>query len=171
MGGSFFEEGSMQQENAVQMQEWRVDYDYISTLDLELIAGRDFNKQFSTDVDGMIIESGFAHTRPVLSALGIDVDGLGVTEEDGFGNLLKIKSYLRPTLIIHGALDQIIGVSEAGELHAECGGGSKELQVVPGADHNSIIEVGGSLYFDLVAGFVRKLGMPRRRKKRLPCCM
>jgi putative ABC transport system permease protein len=54
-GSSFFEEGRSEQENAIQMQRWRVDYDYVSTLDLEIIAGRDFDKKFSTDSLGMLI--------------------------------------------------------------------------------------------------------------------
>lgn len=120
---------------------------------------------FDSTVDGLIIESGFAHTRPVLSTLGIDVEALAITEEKGFGNLVKIKNYMRPVLIIHGAKDEIIAASEAGELHAECCAGSKELQIVPGADHNTIISVGGHLYFDLIDRFLRKLGQPRRRKK------
>jgi putative ABC transport system permease protein len=52
---SFFLEGKMDQEKAVQMQHWRVDHDYIKTLDLEIIAGRDFDKKFSTDSLAIII--------------------------------------------------------------------------------------------------------------------
>jgi putative ABC transport system permease protein len=52
---SFFEEGTSELEDAVQMQKWRVDFDYVSTLNLEIVAGRDFDHQFSTDSLGMII--------------------------------------------------------------------------------------------------------------------
>jgi len=52
---SFFEEGTTEQEDAIQMQEWRVDYDYVSTLDLKILTGRDFDLQFSTDSLAMII--------------------------------------------------------------------------------------------------------------------
>lgn len=52
---SYFQEGKMEQENAIQMQRWQVDYDYVNTLDLEIIAGRDFDKKFSTDSLGIII--------------------------------------------------------------------------------------------------------------------
>jgi len=72
---SFFEEGKMDQENAIQMQQWRVDYDYISTLDLEIIAGRDFDKQYSTDSLGIIINE---------SAVAI----LGVQPEEALGKKL-----------------------------------------------------------------------------------
>lgn len=52
---SFFEEGTTNQENAVQMQRWRVDFDYIKTLDLKLLVGRDFDKEFITDSTAMIV--------------------------------------------------------------------------------------------------------------------
>ncbi len=52
---SFFQEGKMEQENAILMQNWRVDHNYINTLDLEIIAGRDFDEKFSTDSTAMII--------------------------------------------------------------------------------------------------------------------
>ena len=52
---SFFIEGSTNQENAINMQIWDVDMDYISTLDMELIAGRDFNKDFVSDSTAMVL--------------------------------------------------------------------------------------------------------------------
>ncbi len=52
---SHFQEGKMEQENAIQMQNWRVDYDYVNTFDLEIIAGRDFDRKFSTDSLATII--------------------------------------------------------------------------------------------------------------------
>jgi putative ABC transport system permease protein len=72
---SFFEEGKMEQENAILMQGWGVDYDYITLLDLEIITGRDFDKQFSTDSLAIIINE---------SA----VDVLGITPEEAIGKRL-----------------------------------------------------------------------------------
>ena len=37
------------------MQGWRVDFDYINTLDLDLLAGRDFDPTISTDSSAIII--------------------------------------------------------------------------------------------------------------------
>ncbi len=54
--GSFWEQGSgMQQEDALQMQQWRVDHDYIKTLDFEIIEGRDFNDAYASDTFGLIV--------------------------------------------------------------------------------------------------------------------
>ena len=78
---SFFEESAMQQENAVQMQQWRVDEDYISTLDLEVIAGRDFDKQFSTDSLSVIIN------ESAVAVLGVEPEeALGKRITDDLGN-------------------------------------------------------------------------------------
>ena len=49
----------------VQMQSWRVDHDYVKTLGLEIIRGRDFDKQFSTDTSAIILN------ETALSILGL----------------------------------------------------------------------------------------------------
>ncbi|MDO5980768.1 ABC transporter permease [Flavivirga spongiicola] len=71
-GSSFFAEGAMEQDKAIQMQNWRVDYDYVPTIDLEIIAGRDFDRQFRTDSLSTIINE---------SAVRV----LGVTPEEALG--------------------------------------------------------------------------------------
>jgi putative ABC transport system permease protein len=52
---SFFREGMLDQEDVINMQNWGVDYDYIKTLDLEIIAGRDFDRQYATDSTAIIL--------------------------------------------------------------------------------------------------------------------
>ncbi len=49
------EEGLTEQDNAVSMQTWGVDYDYVSTMDFEFVAGRDFDKNFGNDSTAIII--------------------------------------------------------------------------------------------------------------------
>ncbi len=44
-----------QTENMISLQNWSVDYDYISTLGMKVIAGRDFSKEYSTDRDAVIL--------------------------------------------------------------------------------------------------------------------
>ncbi|MFT3947068.1 MAG: ABC transporter permease [Agriterribacter sp.] len=41
--------------NGFTMQEWNVDYDYINTLGMELVAGRNFSKDFGTDSSAVIL--------------------------------------------------------------------------------------------------------------------
>lgn len=59
-GSSHFQEGSSSQEDAIQMQRWLVDYNYINTLGLEVVAGRDFDQKFGTDSLAMIINESAA---------------------------------------------------------------------------------------------------------------
>tara|TARA_R110000796_G_scaffold88850_6_gene191971 strand:- start:33980 stop:36412 length:2433 start_codon:yes stop_codon:yes gene_type:complete len=65
---TYFWEGARQQENAVQMQNWNVDEDYISTLNIELVAGRNFDKQYIADSTSVIIN------EMTLEKLGVSAD-------------------------------------------------------------------------------------------------
>ena len=70
---SFFREGSREQENAIQMQIWDVDKDYIPTLNMEMVAGRNFDDRFSTDSTAVIIN------EAALPVLGIEAkEALGI---------------------------------------------------------------------------------------------
>lgn len=116
-------------------------------------------------VAGLIIESGIAQTMPLLLAIGLDVQALGIDEADGFGNLQKIAQVQKPTYILHAQHDQIIPVSLAEGLQSVCGARSKEFQMIPGADHNNILALTGTLYFKAISLFLKKIGKshgPRR---------
>ncbi|MCU0444309.1 MAG: ABC transporter permease [Microscillaceae bacterium] len=66
---SFFPEGQMQQNKAVSMQHWQTDHDYVKTMGLEIIKGRDFSRSFATDSSGVLINETaakvFGFTDPV----------------------------------------------------------------------------------------------------------
>jgi len=97
---------------------------------------------YSDQIDGLILDSGFAHTRPLLENLGLDPDAIGFREGDGFRNLQKIKGYQHPTLIIHGDNDEIIAVTEGRELYETCPSKVKKLLIIPGAGHNELLMYG-----------------------------
>jgi putative ABC transport system permease protein len=52
---SFFPEGEIRQDNAILMQEWGVDTDYIKTLGMQIVMGRDFDKNLATDSSAIIL--------------------------------------------------------------------------------------------------------------------
>ncbi|MBE0586348.1 MAG: alpha/beta hydrolase [Desulfofustis sp.] len=108
----------------------------------------------SDAIKALIIESGFADSLPLLESLGCPCRDLGITEAECFNNRGKIATIELPTLILHGSRDQIIPVAEAEVLQAESGARNKQFQVVPGADHNSLLAVAGSLYFAVIKRFV-----------------
>ncbi|MBJ2173099.1 ABC transporter permease [Aureibaculum sp. A20] len=65
---TYFEEGAMEQDKAIQMGTWYVDEDYISTLNIKLIAGRNFDKQHLTDSTAVIIN------EAALKRLGVNAE-------------------------------------------------------------------------------------------------
>lgn len=69
---SYFKEGTKNQENAVQMQTWNVDHDYLTTLNMELVTGRNFSRDIATDSTAVIINEATLHV-------------LGVSAEDALG--------------------------------------------------------------------------------------
>ncbi|WP_335965103.1 ABC transporter permease [Galbibacter sp. PAP.153] len=52
---SFNREGALGAEHSISMQDWGVDYDYVSVMDLKIIAGRDFDRAFGADSTAIII--------------------------------------------------------------------------------------------------------------------
>lgn len=78
-GVTFFPEGTvLEPEKAIIIGNWRVDYDYVSTLDLEIIAGRDFDKGFGTDSSAIIINES---TLTMLGLAPKEALGLRLTND------------------------------------------------------------------------------------------
>ncbi len=50
-----FPEGQINDKNSTTMQIWRVDYDYIKTLGMKIVKGRNLSREFSTDKTAAII--------------------------------------------------------------------------------------------------------------------
>jgi putative ABC transport system permease protein len=42
-------------ENSINAEKWMVDYDYVNTLDIKIIAGRNFSRDFPSDSSGVIL--------------------------------------------------------------------------------------------------------------------
>ena len=51
----FFPEGQVEQQKGVLMQNWSVDYDYVKTMGMQLVQGRDFSRSFGADSSGIIL--------------------------------------------------------------------------------------------------------------------
>ena len=107
------------------------------------------------EIDGLIVESGFARAAPLLRLLGIDPDRIGFEEAHGFRNIDKIKAFSNPTLIIHAEFDHIIPYSDGEALYAASPARHKRLLQIPGANHNDIFLRGMEAYLDAVDQFSR----------------
>ncbi|MGB7395671.1 MAG: FtsX-like permease family protein [Pricia sp.] len=75
---SFFREGMIDQDKAIQLQNWYVDTDYIPTLDMELVAGRNFDRKFATDSTAIIINEAML---PILGIGPEEALGMRLTED------------------------------------------------------------------------------------------
>ncbi|KPM30835.1 Putative ABC transporter permease [Croceitalea dokdonensis DOKDO 023] len=81
---TFFKEGFSDQEDAVNMQRWLVDHDYLKTLDIKLKAGRGFKKERVNDSTAIIINETAATLFGMSpeEALGVRVSS-DLGDEDG----------------------------------------------------------------------------------------
>ncbi len=111
-----------------------------------------------SDIDALIIESGFARALPLLRLLGIDPDALGLREGDLFENESKIKKFDKPTLIIHAQFDHIIPFSDGQALYNASPAREKTLLTISGANHNDIFARGLSQYLEAVRILAGRLG-------------
>ena len=109
-------------------------------------------------IDGIIIESGFAYAGPLLRLLGADPVRLGFKEETGFANLDKIKRFKKPTLIIHAERDHIIPFSDGEALYNGSSASDKTFLTIPDANHNDIFSRGVTEYLSAVKTLAQKTG-------------
>jgi pimeloyl-ACP methyl ester carboxylesterase len=109
---------------------------------------------YPAEVDGLIIDSGFAHLVPLLARLGAAVPR-EAESRDAVGQAAKIGAYCGPTLIIHGTRDVIIPIRDAEDLYAASPSASKALMRVEGAGHNDILAVDPRQYFKAVGKLAR----------------
>ena len=119
---------------------------------------------YGQGIDGLVIDSGFAHLGPLLARLGASVPAGVDVDDPAVGQLAKMRAYKGPTLIIHGTRDFIIPISDAEDLLKASPNPAKELLRIEGAGHNDILASGFRQYFaaigKLAGGSAPKQGRP-----------
>ncbi len=113
---------------------------------------------YAVQVDGLIVESGFAFAGPLLELLGINAQAMGLQEERGFRNVDKMRTFPKPTLVIHAERDHIIPFSDGQALFDACPAQDKKLLMIPGANHNDIFFRGMQPYMEAVKVLTDKAG-------------
>ena len=108
-------------------------------------------------IDGLIIESGFAHALPLLELLGVPGSLLTMGEEEGFDHLGKIRRYTGPTLVIHAEHDHIIPFSDGRALYDASNAAQKSFLPIPHANHNTIFAYGLTPYMEAIKTLTKNL--------------
>ena len=119
---------------------------------LELVAS------YGDKIDGLIIESGFAQTQALLQLFGVEMGALGLSEEEGFRNLDKVRTFGKPTLIIHAEFDHLLHFNEGQALYEASPASEKTFLKIPRADHNDIFALGKKEYMRAVKELASKAG-------------
>lgn len=109
------------------------------------------------EMDGLIVESGFAFSEPLLQLLGVSLKGLNFSENKGFRNLDKIKEFKKPLLIIHSEFDTIIPFSDGQAFFDASPSRDKTLLKIRGAGHNDIFSVGLMEYMTAIKLFMERV--------------
>ncbi len=73
---TFSKEAVMTTEKSFSMQQWKIDHDYIPTLGMEIVKGRNFSREFSTDSSAVIINETTAKTLGTEDVIGKKIYGV-----------------------------------------------------------------------------------------------
>jgi len=110
------------------------------------------------DLAGLIIESGFAQTPPLLALFGIPLESLGLTDMSGMDNEDKMAEVRMPVLVLHAEGDILLPPWNGERIHARAASDDKRLVMIPNADHNSIMAYGGHFYWGAIAELLKAIG-------------
>jgi hypothetical protein len=143
-------------------KKWRNTHAYTGPL---IVMGRSLGsasalelaESYQNEIDGLIIESGFAYFAPLLQLLGVNIHAMGIREQEGLRNIDKIRNFYKPARFIHAEYDHIIPFSDAQALFDGCPAQDKKLLKIPGADHNTIFYYGMKDYMRIIEEMVQTL--------------
>lgn len=103
----------------------------------------------------LILESGLSSARE-MAALVFPV-GSGVLHRaarNRFETTRKLAQINRPVLVAHGERDEVIPARQGRALY-EAAREPKRLIVLPDAGHNDLVALGGDVYLDEIASFIK----------------
>ncbi|QMW03182.1 ABC transporter permease [Spirosoma foliorum] len=67
---AFFAEGQSDGNKSVHMQAWSIDYDYVKTMGMQIVQGRNLSKAFGSDSSGIILNETAARTLGYSNPIG-----------------------------------------------------------------------------------------------------
>lgn len=110
-----------------------------------------------SDIDGLIIESGFAQSVPLLGLFGLSLSTFGLEKAMGMDNEDKLATVRLPLLLLHAEKDVLLPPWHARKNLERALSHQKRLVIVPNADHNTIITFGGAHYWGPIRDFLAKI--------------
>jgi len=108
---------------------------------------------YPNQIEGLIIESGFANVVRVMKSLGIFPKEISTARFDQ-ECLDMLKSITLPALVLHGSEDEIAPHQEAVYMYENLGSLNKKMITIPHAGHNDIMYLGLKKYFEAIKDFV-----------------
>ena len=114
-GNSFWNDGRKNTDESVNCQIWRIDYDYINTLGMKIVEGRNFSKDMPTDGDAIIINQTMAKKLGLKDPIGKRVINfsskvwtiIGIVEDFHFES---IRNNIGGLCLVLGNSPQIVSV-------------------------------------------------------------
>ena len=78
-GNTFYNEGKKKEESGIDTQFWIVDDDYLKTMGMKIVAGRNFSPQMPTDSQGVVINQTLANKLNLKDPIGKRItNGYGI---------------------------------------------------------------------------------------------
>ena len=93
---AFFTSPTLDQKTAISMQRWGVDENYIPTLDMKLIEGRNFSRDFPTDSGAVIINEAaekFLATKDILNRKLYEIENINTKKLRDFQIIGVVKNF------------------------------------------------------------------------------
>jgi putative ABC transport system permease protein len=114
---SYFPEGEIQQDRSVTMQNWGIDNDYIATMGMQIIKGRDFDPQRISDSSAIIINETAAQVLGFTDPIGqkiFSIKSISTGEKSYFTIIGVVKNFNYESLRANvGALGMLLAKSNS----------------------------------------------------------
>jgi putative ABC transport system permease protein len=115
---SFWREGKTQEEKSIGAQAWRVDEDYITTMGMKIVQGRNFEKGRASDSSAIIINQSMVKSFGFKNPIGQRIQNwrtwevIGVVEDFHFENM---RGEITPLGLMRGSSGKIAVVKIKGD--------------------------------------------------------
>ena len=125
---------------------------YVMGRSLGSIAALELARRYPDSLRGLIIESGFISVVNLIEHLGLPAPGhLSLLEKECRE---AARAVTMPALILHGAADNLVPLSQGRALYQHLGSAEKELVIIPGGDHNNIMFTDLDSYMGAICKFL-----------------